>query len=284
MKCFYHSADLDGHCSGAIVKHHFPECELIGINYGQPFPWERIDPEEEVFMVDFRLQPFEGMERLNGACPLTWIDHHKSAIEEARKRCFIGSQGQYLGEGKAGCELTWEYLSTEEIPPAVRLLGRYDVWDHTDPQVLPFQYGMRLYNTDPTHDFEFWRPFFEPDQFPSWTIDGILWKGEAVLAYQKQENEKYARACAFETELNGLRFIAVNKMLGISQVFYTVYDPVRHDAMLTFGRRKGCWHVSLYSAKDTVDVSVIAKAYGGGGHKGASGFQCEQLPFSLNGG
>ena len=38
MKCFYHSADLDGHCSGAIVKMVYPECELIGINYGDKFP------------------------------------------------------------------------------------------------------------------------------------------------------------------------------------------------------------------------------------------------------
>jgi nanoRNase/pAp phosphatase (c-di-AMP/oligoRNAs hydrolase) len=35
--------------------------------------------------------------------------------------------------------------------------------------------------------------------------------------------------------------------------------------------------VSLYSK--TVDVSEIAKKYGGGGHKGAAGFQCKKLPF-----
>lgn len=39
---FYHSADLDGFCSGAIIKYSFPECELIPINYGDTFPWEII--------------------------------------------------------------------------------------------------------------------------------------------------------------------------------------------------------------------------------------------------
>ena len=38
MKCFYHSADLDGQCSGAIVKLARPDCELVGIDYGDPFP------------------------------------------------------------------------------------------------------------------------------------------------------------------------------------------------------------------------------------------------------
>jgi nanoRNase/pAp phosphatase (c-di-AMP/oligoRNAs hydrolase) len=35
--------------------------------------------------------------------------------------------------------------------------------------------------------------------------------------------------------------------------------------------------VSLYST--TVDVSKIAKKFGGGGHKGAAGFTCDKLPF-----
>ena len=70
MKAFYHSADLDGHCSGAIVKYAHPECELIGINYGDKFPWESIGQDETVYMVDFSLQPFSDMIRLNKACSL----------------------------------------------------------------------------------------------------------------------------------------------------------------------------------------------------------------------
>ena len=51
--------------------------------------------------------------------------------------------------------------------------------------------------------------------------------------------------------------------------------------MLTFGWRKGQWAVSLYSSNADIDVSKIAKAKGGGGHKGAAGFQCKTLPFEL---
>ena len=63
MKCFFHSVDLDGHCSGAIVKKAYPECEMIGINYGDSFPWGVIGPGEKVVMVDFSLQPFEDIDR-----------------------------------------------------------------------------------------------------------------------------------------------------------------------------------------------------------------------------
>ena len=65
-------------------------------------------------------------------------------------------------------------------------------------------------------------------------------------------------------------------------LFSSIWNPEKYDAMLTFGYRKGQWTVSLYSDRDDVDVSVIAKNRGGGGHKGASGFQCKELPFELN--
>lgn len=43
MKCFYHSSDLDGHCSGVIIKQKYPKCEMIGINYGQDFPYNTVN-------------------------------------------------------------------------------------------------------------------------------------------------------------------------------------------------------------------------------------------------
>jgi hypothetical protein len=39
LKRLIKSADLDGHCSGAIISLVYPDCELIGINYGDEFPW-----------------------------------------------------------------------------------------------------------------------------------------------------------------------------------------------------------------------------------------------------
>jgi nanoRNase/pAp phosphatase (c-di-AMP/oligoRNAs hydrolase) len=38
----------------------------------------------------------------------------------------------------------------------------------------------------------------------------------------------------------------------------------------------------MYTDKPNIDVGAIAKRYGGGGHVGASGFQCvSELPFNL---
>ena len=62
MKVFYHSADLDGHCSGAILKLKYPQCDLFGVNYGKDeFVESIVNDAEEVFIVDYSLQPFERM-------------------------------------------------------------------------------------------------------------------------------------------------------------------------------------------------------------------------------
>ena len=70
-------------------------------------------------------------------------------------------------------------------------------------------------------------------------------------------------------------------MLTNSQLFKTVWNPNKYDAMCVFGWRNGSWAVSLYTDKSDVDVSIIAKAYEGGGHRGAAGFNCKILPFEL---
>lgn len=278
MKCFFHSADLDGHCSGALVKWVYPDCEMIGIDYGDEFPWGSIQLSECVFMVDFSLQPFSKMLTLNERCRLIWIDHHRTALDEYKKqpRRIMGIQE----EEKAGCELTWEYLFPDDIIPyPVRFLGRYDVWDHAQEEVLPFQMGMRLQFTWPDRVYPLWSALFSYDHA---LFDNILQSGQTILAYQSQQNAKYSRAFAFETTLDGLNLIAVNALLTNSKIFDSVFDPARHQAMCTFGWAKGKWKVSLYSGNPAItDVSAIAKARGGGGHPGAAGFYCDELPFEL---
>lgn len=45
----------------------------------------------------------------------------------------------------------------------------------------------------------------------------------------------------------------------------------------SFNGRNGTWTYSMYSK--IVDVSNIAKKYGGGGHRGAAGFNLDKLIF-----
>lgn len=287
MKCYFHN-DLDGICSGAIIKHVYPACEMISINYGQEFNFEKINKNEIVFMVDFCLQPFDLMEKLSSISHLHWIDHHKTAIDEAHSRGFLASGGQLIENGKAGCELTWQYIHpTLKMPVAVHLLGRYDVWDHSEVNTLPFQYGMRIRDAHPGNDL--WDFLLDEESSPycSLLIDQIISQGKMIIEYEKMQSQKFCDSYAFETciEKDGQSFpaICVNKGLTNSQIFDSVYDQEKHALMITFCRLKppsNKWTVSLYSTRDDVDCGMIAKSFGGGGHKGAAGFSCEELPFN----
>lgn len=289
IHCFYHSSDLDGHCSGAIVKHKFPEAQMHSINYDQQFPWDKVNTEEDIIIiVDFSLQPFLEMTKLYTEFDdrLIWIDHHISAIEEAKKwKDGEGNETLYdkipgvRMVGFAGCELTWNYFFPEtEVPEAVRLLGRYDVWDHEDPNVLPFQMGIRLENTWPDDkNMSMWQNYFS--KFSEELIKDTINKGKTILLYQKQENEKYAKNCAMEIDFRGFKAIAINKLLTNSQLFDSVWDENKYDLMITFGlRANGMWMMSFYTTKEDVDCSQIAKSLGGGGHRQAAGCNSKTLP------
>ena len=251
---------------------------MFPIDYGDEFPWEQITPGERIFMVDFSLQPFKHMEALAQHTGLIWIDHHKTAIEEDEKAYTIIKGKREIS--KAACELTWEYLFKDKpIPRAVYLLGRYDVWGHEDPDTLPFQMGMRMENWNPTkkETIKKWERLFNN----SWEVENKLVEGRIIVEYQTQQNKKYAEACAFPLNFKGLRFIAANALLTNSKLFDSVWDGEKHDAMLVFGWVKNKWKVSMYTSKPGIDVGQVAKEMGGGGHAGAAGFQCDELPFDL---
>lgn len=285
MKIFYHGADFDGYCSGAIVYHKFKnaleetELELIPVDYHLEFPWESIKKGEEVVLVDFSLQPFEDMERLNSMVNLTWIDHHKTAIEQAATRGFQANNGQTLQLSKAACELAWEkyYGTSAPMPDPVRWLGRYDVWDHADPNVLKFQYGIRTMISGP--DNILWSELLDPQKRNGELEKEILKIGEAILSYESGNNTRYAKNFAHTVVFEGRKFLAVNRLMTNSKIVDSLWDASKYDAVMVYGYMGHKWKVSLYANDSKVDVSPIAKKYGGGGHAGACGFTVDTLVF-----
>lgn len=273
MKCFYHKTDLDGHCSGALIKLQYPDCEMIGVDYADYVRDFKVRLGEVVYVVDFRF-PIDEMEWLSSFAKLHWIDHHKTSIDEAHETGFLASGGQHLEIGKAACELVWEYLYPgEKAPVSVWLLGRYDVWDHVDERVMPFQWGMRNFADTLPDQVIFWADVIRS---PSYLTE-IMNTGRVLLEYQRVQDMKYAKGMAYEAEFNGLRAIIMNKAYANSKAFDAVYDPEKHDVMVMFAIKPGQYKYTLFCDKPEIDVSAIAKKYGGGGHRGAAGFFSDKI-------
>ena len=275
MKCFYHKSDLDGKCSAAIVHYFEPKAELIPIDYNEPFPWDIVGEMETIYMVDFSLQPFEDMLKLNNHCNLIWIDHHITAIKSHKESKILFTGIQRVGSG--ACQLVWEYFKSDSVPLAIKLLAEYDVWNHEDPRTLPFQYGM--INRDNNPESLIWKALFDAEH-SDLHFRGILSDGVVILEYQTKQNKIQAKSACFETVFQGLTLLAANVGYTNSKFFDSVWDEEKYDAMCTFHWRKNQWNISLYATKETIDVGKLAKKFGGGGHKHAAGFSYKTLPFS----
>lgn len=312
MICIYHSRDLDGYTSGAIIKkwheqiNDYPdnigkgELKLIGYDYGQPIPWEQIPAGEPIIMVDVSV-PFEDMEKMathsNGQ--FTWIDHHRSAILGFGEKYGATIQEGFhiykvvtqhsreivaiLQDGIAACEITWKHLfPNARMPDAVKFLGQYDTWrqkevgDRWDMEILPFQFGMRLYcNSPETFPMDL---LGEDDDTLEERMVDIINEGITVLKYQAQVNTAQCKKAAFEYTWKGLRCICLNNGGFNSDVFKSVYDSEKHDIMMPFQyTNQGFWTFSLYSTHKHIDCGAIAKEMKGGGHFSAAGFQVSGL-------
>lgn len=285
MICIYHSRDLDGWTSGALVKLKYPDCKMIGYDYGEPFPWNEIPIGEAVIMADVSL-PMKNMSNLalQTSHRLVWIDHHISAINDFKASLdpCLQSTTAVLDNTISACEGTWNYLFPDkQMPEAVKLLGEYDTWrnkdqDRWETKILPFQFGMRTLCQS-------------PETFPYYLLDNdikdiveVTKYGNIILHYQRQVNEHQCKR-AFESiiTINNSKLSAICHNAGgfNSDMFKSVYNPEKHDIMVMFqydGKTK-LWVVSLYSTQPEIDCSILAKSMGGGGHKGAAGFQVKHL-------
>jgi oligoribonuclease NrnB/cAMP/cGMP phosphodiesterase (DHH superfamily) len=304
---FYHKRDLDGQCSGAIARYGFllddikpEEIEMWPYDYGEPFPFNQVPDGDAVWMVDVTTNPYETMLRINEKYHLFVLDHHKSFIESDVAKQL---RETILEIGTAACELSWkEFIPGEDMPDLVRLLGRYDIWDNADKnlwenKIMPTQMGMRMRMTDPGTEegFSFWKKYFDDfldkteRMFPKIdrhylnVEDEVQKSGKTIIQYQETEDAKAINFYSFEAKFEGLNAICLNSTRFNSQVYKTVWDPDKYDLMLAWVSVKGeTCTVSLYTTKDDLDVSEIAKSFGGGGHKQAAGFQCEEVKVITN--
>lgn len=281
----YHKADFDGIFCREIAKKFLPEAELIGWDYGDPlleFP-----KEGSVYVLDLSPDSFQPFS-CDDSKRLTWIDHHKTAIEKWPKD-IIG----YRIDGVAACRLAWQWFTlahtlSEEVflpskemfikraviePLAVRLAGEYDIWDKRDPHAELFQHGLRSFDLE---EAGAWSALLSNGSESY--VQAMLDKGKAIQYAKNKENESIIKSCGFTIQFEGFTLLACNAARYNSQLFAAGLTP-EHHGCIGFNWDGKQWRVSLYTDRTDVDLSPVAVKYGGGGHRGACGFRCDKLPF-----
>ena len=291
----------------------FGALDFIGYNYGQPIP--DLSKYDKVIVCDISL-PIEEMENLRQKLQdrFIWLDHHISAIKTADER----TNNHYNGIRDikfAACELTWKYFFPDfEMPEIVRLLGRYDCFGHKntneEQKVLEFQYGARTIISNYKEAYKQLqnciieqqnkKQDFAPCEFRIWENGKSIYKFLCADVKQSYKNgfeielykpiEKIGDVIHDEEnktsiqvgiiDLKPYKFICINKERFNPINFGIDYHSEGYDGTACFHYANGKYNFSLYNDNGLVDCSIIAKSFGGGGHKGAAGFILTQEQFS----
>lgn len=295
IKVIHHSADYDGLFCREIARKFLPEAELIGWDFGDA-PLEI--PNSRLYVLDLPLDApfgFDYRKTGNGRAPqhpagLVWIDHHKSAIE-SHPQDIPG----YRIDGVAACRLAWQWFSTNSVPQdqelprkekfverevdeplSVRLAGEYDIWDHRGDGDLEFQFGLDAQERIP------WGQILESGWGAGNITNAIVADGRAAMRCYAKRDADIMHSRSFMVQWEGLTFLALNTARCNSNTFAARDVPeTGHDALMAFFYNGEGWTFSLYHAahRKDIDLSKIAVHYGGGGHRGACGFRCAELPF-----
>lgn len=282
----YHRADMDGRCSGAIAYKYFLEQKiepiLVGIDYDDPESTltKYANPNNSIVILDFCFNtPDKILDLAERVKKLVWIDHHVSVIRklDLKRADAIKNMVYILDLNYAACELTWKYFYTSlPTPHAVTLLGRYDVWKHDEvPYCREFQLGIKADDTSP-NNLHLWGLLLDTKHYSMTFVNHIINEGKIIFKYVNQDNADYINSFAFPARFEGLKAVCVNRGKAGSTIFDSITDRTQLDLLITFYQGKnGVYSVSLYKANpdSDIDVSKLASKYGGGGHKGAAGFQ-----------
>ena len=161
---------------------------------------------------------------------------------------------------------------TKDAPMFTKYVADYDVWSFEyGDDTRHFHVGFDVYDKAP--EDKIWQTLLEED-----ITENIIEEGRIIIKYRDNLAKEYCESKGFETEFEGHKVFAMNIGLAGSDWFKSI-DDGSYDILMPFSYngKSGNWSYSMYSK--TTDVSVIAKKYGGGGHKGASGFILDRLIF-----
>ncbi|MFA5300314.1 MAG: hypothetical protein WC389_19175, partial [Lutibacter sp.] len=173
------------------------------------------------------------------------------------------------GELIGACELTWKHFFHSQIPPAVFLLGGYDSFRHKgknyEQLALYFQLAAQSVANSPETAAQLL-------DLTEKQVKEMGDNGKIIFDYKKsaaQETYKMGVPVKFGDK----KFIVFNSDRFNPSNYGLDYHKDGYDGTGSFYFDGKIWHFSLYNDDGSVDCSEIAKQYGGGGHRGASGWE-----------
>lgn len=273
--CIYHANCDDGFAAAYAVWKRFGDgVRFIPCQYGGDIP----DVSgKDVLIVDFSFKKHEMAEMGKVAKRVIVLDHHKTAEAELsnfiRLECVgIPLEKRYADRvqsgvavcfdmNKSGCRMAWEYcFGSEPMPEWMECVEDRDLWRFNIPITKEVSIAIRSL----PRDFELWDMFRTTDL----ANDGV-----AIRRYVDMIVNNICDT-AFTENIGGHE-------VPVAACSYDFVSETAHELLLRnpnapfaacIVRSYDGTTYSLRSMDDRLDVSEIAKANGGGGHRNAAAF------------
>ena len=252
----YHRDCPDGFCAAFVAKKRYPEARLLGCTYGEAPPMDEVR-WKDVLVVDFSWDRDTVIAMACSATSFEVLDHHKTAQQN-----LAGLDCATFDMNRSGAALAWDKLFSGPRPWYVDYVQDRDLWQWK----LPNSKEISAYVMALPHTIEAW------SELDTITAEDAARLGVGVRKQVEHYIEKIA-AQAREGNFWDFKTAVVNApYTNISDVLNRLCEQGYDVGLGWFERKDGRVQFSLRSIGDT-DVSLIAKNYGGGGHKNAAGFE-----------
>lgn len=277
----YHKNCVDGSGSACIAwkylskKYPDRKVEYIpAVHYEEP---PNVD-NKNVLIVDFSYSYSVLQDMISRANSILILDHHKTAYESLKN---IDDKYKIFRMDMSGASLAWNYFfPNEEMPLLVKYIEDRDIWTNKLPLIE--EYAAWFFTLE--HDFNVYSKYFNNELFE----EALKTKGTSMAKLNRYNIDRlssYAipKFCKIGNKYYFVSYLNSNVLksdIG-NKVISSIHPLADFSAIYSIDDRTNSTSFSLRSTNEHTDVSVIAKLYGGGGHRNASGLRISSVTNTL---
>jgi len=214
---------------------------------------------KSVAILDFSFDNATTKQMIEDAANLIIIDHHKSAMVELHD-----ISNTIFDMKHSGARLAWDFFHPGKEPPKfINYIEDRDLWNWELEYSKEFSAAFDMV----PFEFEEFEKFEDDSVF-----DDARKRGSYILAYSKTVVKKVSEQ-AQKRKMDDKDILVVNSSHWMSEIGARLAPDCDFALIWYWDHETQDTKVSLRAFHETVDVSEIAKGFGGGGHKSAAGFQ-----------
>ena len=257
---YYHGNCNDGLASVAIFNHYYPNKKLIPLDHSNLNNLKH--KSKNILFLDFSL-PEDKMTNLIKNNKIYIVDHHKTAMY---LKNILPTNHYCLDKSACGAMLLWKIINKNIEPPIIlKYINDRDLWLNKLPNYKYVFDGLIFMNLNINMMEEL---IFEKDDINDIIVTGKILNKSKMSSINLLKNKMFIKEFIFKGSPYKVGYI--NCPLYSSDIgsFLVRNFDIDFAAIFHFDGEKTIFSLR---GKGLVDLSEIAKSYGGGGHFDAAG-------------